>query len=124
WEAFDKAGHSHLANLTAIVDVNRLGQRGPTELEWDLCAYACRVEAFGCRALTLDGHDLEAVDRVLEEAGAERDRPTVLLARTVKGEGVPEIEDKEGWHGKALPADLAERAVAASGSPTDLVSRF
>ena len=124
WEAFDKAGYYHLANLTAIVDVNRLGQRGPTELEWDLGAYARRVEAFGCQALTLDGHDLEAVDRALEEARAERERPTVLLARTVKGEGVPEIEDKEGWHGKALPADLAERAVAALGGPTDLVVRF
>ena len=123
WEAFDKAGYYHLANLTAIVDVNRLGQRGPTELEWDLDAYARRVEAFGCRALTLDGHDLEAVDRALEQARGERERPTVLLARTVKGKGVPEIEDKEGWHGKALPADLAERAVAALGGPSDLVVR-
>ncbi|HEY2667372.1 MAG TPA: transketolase [Actinomycetota bacterium] len=123
WEAFDKAGYYHLANLTAIVDVNRLGQRGPTELEWDLDAYARRVEAFGCRALTLDGHDLEAVDRALEQAGAERERPTVLLARTVKGKGVPEIEDKEGWHGKALPPEMAERAVAALGGRTDLVVR-
>jgi transketolase len=123
WEAFDKAGYYHLANLTAIVDVNRLGQRGPTELQWDLDAYARRVEAFGCRALTLDGHDLEAVDRALEQAGAERERPTVLLARTVKGKGVPEIEDKEGWHGKALPPEMAERAVAALGGRTDLVVR-
>jgi transketolase len=123
WEAFDKAGYYHLANLIAIVDVNRLGQRGPTELEWDLDAYARRVEAFGCRALTLDGHDLEAVDRALEQARGERERPTVLLARTVKGKGVPEIEDKEGWHGKALPPDMAERAVAALGGPTDLVVR-
>src|SRR5256886_12888315 len=67
WEAFDKAGYYHLANLTAIVDVNRLGQRGPTELEWDLDAYARRVEAFGCRAPTLEGHDLEAVERGLED---------------------------------------------------------
>jgi transketolase len=123
WEAFDKASYYHLANLTAIIDVNRLGQRGPTELQWDVDAYARRVEAFGCRALTLDGHDLEAVDHALAEARAEQERPTVLLARTVKGKGVPEIEDKEGWHGKALPPDLAERAVAALGGPTDLMVR-
>src|SRR5437763_2203802 len=109
WEAFDKAAYYRLANLTAIVDVNRLGQRGPTELGWDLDTYAKRVEGFGCYALPIDGHGLEAVDRALEQARGERERPTVLLARTVKGKGVPEIEDKEGWHGKALPADLAER---------------
>src|SRR6202011_372762 len=62
WEAFDKAHYYELGNLTAIVDVNRLGQRGPTELQWDLEGYARRVEAFGGRALIIDGHDLAAID--------------------------------------------------------------
>jgi transketolase len=121
WEAFDHAGHYDLANLTAIVDVNRLGQRGPTELQWDVDAYARRVEAFGCRALPIDGHDLEAIDAALTASrdGGD-DRPTVILARTIKGKGVPEVEDKEGWHGKPLPEDMAERAVAALGGRTDL----
>ena len=123
WEAFDKASYNHLANLTAIVDVNRLGQRGPTELGWDLDAYARRVESFGCRAIPIDGHNLEAIDRALSDARAEPDRPTVVLARTVKAKGVPELEDQEGWHGKALPADKAEEAIAALGGPTDLVVR-
>jgi len=63
WEALDKASYYKLGNLTAIVDVNRLGQRGPTELEWDLDRYAARVEAFGCRALVIDGHDPTASQR-------------------------------------------------------------
>src|SRR5579875_2164627 len=117
WEALDKAGFYGLANLVVLVDVNRLGQRGPTELGWDLDAYAARVEAFGCRALTVDGHDLAAIDAALGEARAA-DRPAVILAKTVKGKGVPEIEDRNGWHGTALPPDLAERAVAALGGTT------
>jgi transketolase len=63
WEALDKAGYYQLANLVAIVDVNRLGQRGATELGWDLDAYARRAEAFGARVLEVDGHDLAAIDR-------------------------------------------------------------
>ena len=119
WEALDKAGYYELDNLVVMVDVNRLGQRGPTELEWDLDAYARRVAAFGCEPITLDGHDLAAIDTALTRAtGAGR--PTVLLARTVKGKGVPEIEDKNGWHGTALPEDLADRAVAALGGPSDV----
>src|SRR5450631_4110014 len=62
WEALDKAGYYQLSNLTAIVDVNRLGQRGPTELQWDLVAYARRAEAFGARVLQVDGHDVAAID--------------------------------------------------------------
>ena len=120
WEALDKASYYHLGNLTAIVDVNRLGQRGPTELEWDLDRYAARVAAFGAQALVIDGHDLAAIDRALSQARSDPDRPSVILARTIKAKGVPELEDKNGWHGKALPPDMAERAIAALGGPTDL----
>ena len=120
WEAFDKASYYKLGNLTAIVDVNRLGQRGPTELEWDMDRYAARVEAFGCRPLVIDGHDLEAIDLALADARSYPDLPTVVLARTIKAKGVPELEDKHGWHGKALPADMAERAIAALGGLSNL----
>jgi transketolase len=119
WEAFDKAAYYELDNFTAIVDVNRLGQVGPTELGWDLDAYSGRVAAFGCHPIEVDGHDLAAIDAAFEEARRAR-RPSVILARTVKGKGVPEIEDKVGWHGLALPADLAEKAVAALGGPSAL----
>ncbi|MEO7588698.1 MAG: transketolase [Arachnia sp.] len=118
WEALDKASFYRLGNLTAIVDVNRLGQRGPTELEWDLERYAARVAAFGARPLIIDGHDLTAIDRALTEGRQGTDQPTVVLARTIKAKGVPEIEDKNGWHGKALPPDMAERAIVALGGVT------
>lgn len=102
------------------MDVNRLGQRGPTELEWDLDRYAARVEAFGCRPLVIDGHDPAAIDQALAEARSDGERPTVVLARTIKAKGVPELEDKNGWHGRALPPDMAERAIVALGGRTDL----
>ncbi|HWD24123.1 MAG TPA: transketolase, partial [Acidimicrobiales bacterium] len=120
WEAFDKASLYGLSNLTVIVDVNRLGQRGPTELGWDLDTYAARVEAFGCKAIKIDGHDLEAIDAALVEA-ASGDRPTVILAKTMKGKGVSFIEDKEGWHGVALSAEDAERAITELGGPSSIV---
>jgi transketolase len=120
WEALDKASYYHLGNLTAIVDVNRLGQRGPTELEWDLDRYTRRVETFGARPMVIDGHDLAAIDRALTEARSDPDRPSVILARTVKAKGVPELEDKNDWHGRALPPDMAARAIAALEGPTDL----
>jgi transketolase len=115
WEGLDKAGYYGLNNFTALVDVNRLGQRGPTEFEWDMATYQRRVVAFGCRALVIDGHDIEEIDEALANARAERERPTVVLARTIKGKGFSEIENKDGWHGKALPADMAERAIAELG---------
>jgi transketolase len=120
WEAIDKAGHYRLSNFTAIVDVNRLGQRGPTELGWDLEAYRRRVEAFGARAILIDGHDLAQIDRALAEARDGGGRPTVVLARTRKGKGFSEVEDKEGWHGRALPPDMAERAIAELGGVRNL----
>jgi transketolase len=120
WEALDKAAYYKLGNLTAIVDVNRLGQNGPTELQWDMDRYARRVEAFGAHPLVIDGHDLTAIDDALTRARSRPDRPTVILARTIKGKGVPEIEDRNGWHGKALPKDMADRAVAALGGPGNL----
>lgn len=120
WEALDKAAYYKLGNLTAVVDVNRLGQDGPTELQWDMDRYARRVEAFGADALVIDGHDLAAIDDALTRARSNPDQPTVILAKTIKGKGVPEIEDQNGWHGKALPKDMAERAVAALGGPGSL----
>ncbi len=119
WEALDKAALYGLDNLTALVDVNRLGQSGPTELEWDLDAYKRRVESFGCRAVTIDGHDLRQIDDAM--ALAERSNlPTVILARTVKGRGVPEVEDTPGWHGKPLETSTGNAAIEALGGVTDI----
>ncbi|MGI8607838.1 MAG: thiamine pyrophosphate-dependent enzyme, partial [Candidatus Dormibacteria bacterium] len=105
WEGLDKASHYQLGNLIVIFDVNRLGQRGETEFGWDLDAYKRRVEAFGCRALVVDGHDVHEVDAAMEQARDGAARPTVIIARTVKGKGVAEVENKPDWHGKPLPPD-------------------
>jgi transketolase len=123
WEALDKAAYYELSNLIAIVDVNRLGQRGPTELGWDLDAYARRAEAFGARTLVIDGHDLRAIDHAMAAAAHAGDRPTVILARTVKGKGFTEVEDRNGWHGRPFPADMAERAIAELGGVRELALR-
>jgi transketolase len=120
WEALDKASFYKLSNLTAIWDVNRLGQRGETEFGWNLDAYRRRVEAFGCYPIVIDGHDLAAIDRAYGEALSNADRPSVIIARTIKGKGFSEIENKDGWHGKALPPDMAERAIKELGGIRNL----
>jgi transketolase len=121
WEAFEHAAHYSLANLTAIVDVNRLGQTGPTMVGWDLDRYAARAEAFGWRAITLDGHDLDAIDAAITTAETTTDRPTVLFARTHKGRGVAAVENQEGQHGK--PLDDPNAAIAELGGRRNLTVR-
>ncbi|OIJ88306.1 transketolase [Streptomyces colonosanans] len=118
WEAAEHAGYEHLDNLTAIVDVNRLGQRGPTRHGHDLDAYARRFQAFDWHAIEVDGHDVDAIDRAYTEAESTTGRPTVILARTLKGKGVGAVQDREGLHGKPLP-DPAE-AIAELGGVRDL----
>lgn len=120
WEGLDKAAHYGLSNFTAIWDVNRLGQRGPTEFEWNVEAYRRRVEAFGCRALVIDGHNLEEIENALSTARSATGQPTVIVARTIKGRGFSEVEDKDGWHGRPLPRDMADRAVTELGGVRNL----
>lgn len=120
WEAFDKGSHYRLNNLTAIIDVNRLGQRGETALGWNTAAYAARIRAFGWHVIELDGHDLQAVDRAYAEAVAVPDKPSCLIAKTKKGSGVALVEDKDGWHGKALSAEQAESAIKELGGVRNL----
>ncbi|MYW66857.1 transketolase [Streptomyces sp. SID8379] len=103
WEAAEHAGHEHLDNLTVIVDVNRLGQRGPTRHGHDLGAYARRFEAFGWHTIEIDGHDVTEIDHACAEARATAGQPTAIIARTLKGKGVASVEDREGLHGKPLP---------------------
>jgi transketolase len=114
WEAMANASHLGLDNLIGILDVNRLGQRGPTMLGWDTDSYVRRAEAFGWQAIVVDGHDVAAIDDAYKQAEAAR-IPSLVIARTVKGNGVSFLADKEGWHGKALSQDEAELAIEELG---------
>lgn len=118
WEAFEHGCYEHLDNLTAIIDVNRLGQHGPTRHEWDLGAYARRMHAFGWHTIEIDGHDVAAIDRAYGEAASTVGRPTAIIARTVKGRGVASVENREGMHGKPLPNP--EEAVAELGGVREM----
>ncbi|MER5471874.1 transketolase [Streptomyces sp. NPDC002935] len=117
WEAAEHAGYEHLDNLAVIVDVNRLGQRGPTRHGHDLDAYARRFRAFGWHTVEVDGHDVDAIDRAFTEAESTGGQPTVVLARTLKGKGVASVQDREGLHGKPLPD--ADQAIAELGGVHD-----
>ena len=118
WEAAEHAGYEHLDNLVAIVDVNRLGQRGPTRHGHDLDAYARRFQAFGWHTVEVDGHDVDAIDRAYREALSTVGQPTAIIARTLKGKGVASVQDREGLHGKPLPD--ADEAIVELGGVRDL----
>jgi transketolase len=125
WEALDKASYYKLSNLIAIFDVNRLGQRGATDLGWDTAVYAERAMAFGARTIEIDGHDLSVIDHAFVEAASHLagDKPTVIIAKTIKGRGFSEVENLDGWHGKPFPPDMADRAIAELGGVRNLVIR-
>jgi transketolase len=113
WEAAQVAAFEKLDNLCALTDVNALGQSRPTMWQHDLEALARRWTAFGWHALVIDGHDLAAVLDALAEARRTAGRPTMILARTLKGKGLSFAEGRDGWHGKPVPkGELLERALA------------
>jgi len=118
WEAFEAAGVRGLDNLCAIIDVNRLGQRGETMHGWDLGAYRARAEAFGWHVVEIDGHDVDAIDAAFAEARSTTGKPTCIVARTKKGKGVKAVEDLPDKHGK--PLDDAESAIEELGGRRDV----
>ncbi|MGA8115918.1 MAG: transketolase [Actinocatenispora sp.] len=118
WEALQHAGWAGLDNLTVIVDVNRLGQTRETMLGWDMEGYRRRVEAFGANAVVVDGHDVDQIDRAYQEAEQTTGRPTVILARTMKGRGVKDVENQPGKHGK--PLEDPEAAIDELGGVREL----
>jgi len=115
WEAIQIAAHYKLNNLVGIIDVNRLGQRGETMYGHDLSAYEKRIAPFGWAVITIDGHDLGEIVDAYQKAAAPSDRPVMIIAKTIKGKGVSFIEDRNGWHGKALSEEQFEQAKAELG---------
>jgi transketolase len=113
WEAASLAGTRKASNLVAIVDVNRLGQSQATAFGADAEIYRARFEAFGWKAVSIDGHDLDAILNAYDRVGDTGDRPYAIIASTLKGKGIAGIEGKDGWHGKQLPREKADEAIAA-----------
>jgi transketolase len=111
WEAASLAGLNQLNNLVAVVDINRLGQSDPTPLGHNLDVYKRRFVSFGWRTEEIDGHDIDEIVEVLAAVGLGN-QPLVILAKTLKGAGVSFLQDKEGWHGKPLSKEEADRAIA------------
>lgn len=111
WEAFDHASYYKLDNLVGILDCNRLGQRGETELGWNTAAYEVRAKAFGWNTFVIDGHNYDEINRAFSQASQPNGSPTLIIAKTVKGKGFSEVENKNGWHGKALSKEQEERAI-------------
>jgi len=113
WEAAEFAGHYKLDNITLLADVNALGQSEPTMYQHDMEVYRRKFEAEGFAAEVIDGHDVAAVLAALDRAKATKGRPQAILARTIKGHGVPSVAGKQHWHGKPfskeeLPGALKE----------------
>jgi transketolase len=116
WEAAQFASHFGLDNLCGLVDVNRLGQSGPTLYQHDTARYEARFRAFGWEVAVVDGHDVHALRKAFASARAARGTPFGIVARTFKGKGVSFIEDKDGWHGRPVKkGDELARALAELG---------
>ena len=114
WEAMEAAAFHEVDNLVAILDLNRLGQRGPTMHGWNADLFARRAQAYGWHTIEIDGHDVASIDAAYTEASAA-ERPTLIVARTEKGHGVSFLANQEGWHGKAVPADREGAAIEELG---------
>jgi transketolase len=115
WEAIQIASHYRLDNLTGILDVNRLGQRGETIYGWDIDSYEKRISSFGWETLTIDGHNHEEIDRAYRHALGVKGRPSMIIAKTVKGKGVDFLENKDGWHGKAVTEEQFKDVIEKMG---------
>jgi transketolase len=115
WESMQIAAHYKLNNLIGILDVNRLGQRGETMYGWDMEAYDKRISSFGWKTIVVDGHGISEILAAYEQALRSEDQPVMVIAKTIKGKGVSFIENKNGWHGKALKKEDCDRALKELG---------
>lgn len=115
WEALQIGAHYKLDNVVGIIDVNRLGQRGETMYGHDIAQYEDRVRAFGWFPLLIDGHDLEEIDAAYLTASKIKEKPTMIIAKTIKGKGVSFLEDAEGKHARAVTKEDLPQALLDIG---------
>jgi transketolase len=111
WEAAMAASHHGLDNLTAYLDYNGLQIDGPVEEVMSISPVADKWRAFGWNVIEVDGHDISAILRATRDARETKGRPTIIVARTVKGRGVSFMEGKHGWHGKAPNEEQLKQAL-------------
>ncbi|HIE26622.1 TPA: transketolase [Candidatus Poribacteria bacterium] len=117
WEAAALSAHYNLDNLVGIVDVNSMGQSQHTMYEFDTESYRRRFEAFGWHTIVIDGHNMREILAALDEAKRTSGKPTMIVAKTLKGKGVSLFENKDGWHGKPIPAEDVEAALKELDKP-------
>ena len=115
WEAIQIAPHYKLDNLIGILDVNRLGQSGETIYGWDIKGYEKRISSFGWETISIDGHNFEEITGAYKYALKVKDKPSMIIAKTIKGKGVNLLENKNGWHGKAITKEQLENALIELG---------
>lgn len=115
WEAMEIAAHYKLNNLVGILDVNRLGQRGETLHGYDLKVYEKKVKAFGWETVVVDGHNFDEILKAFDSAQVIKNKPTMIIAKTVKGKGISFLENKDGWHGRALKPEQFKEAIKELG---------
>ncbi len=112
WEAVQLAAYYKLDNLIAVIDCNRLGQTAQTMFGHTLKRYKEVFSAFGWETFIVDGHDIQELMDVFDKARKVKNKPVVVIAKTIKGYGVELLADKQGFHGKALKKEQAEQALA------------
>ena len=117
YEALQLASYYKCNNLVGIIDVNRLGQRGETMLGWNIIEYKKRIESFGWKVyLIKNGNNLQEVNKIFAEVLKDKGpEPKMIIAKTMKGKGVSLLENKDGWHGKAIPEEDLEKALKEIG---------
>ena len=115
WEAALFAPHHRLGNLVAIVDYNQIQSFGSVAEVLDLAPLGDKWRAFGWGVVEIDGHDLAAIERALGTVPLVAERPTCVVARTVKGKGVSFMEDQLAWHYRAPRGELLAQALAELG---------
>jgi transketolase len=120
WEAANFASYHKLDNLIAILDINRLAQSGETMFGYHIEKYVDRFKAFGFEVIAIDGHNFEEADKAFEQAVNNKSgKPFAIVAKTIKGKGVSFLENKDGWHGKALKKEELHKALDELGEVDD-----
>lgn len=119
WEAANFAAHEKLDNLIVILDINRLGQSQETMFGHNVDEYIRKFKAFDFEVIGIDGHNYEEIDQALKFAQQPNGKPFAIVAKTFKGHGISFLENKDGWHGKALKKEELEKALKELGDVDD-----